>query len=454
MNKIYFAFLIYFSLGGFVLSQNMDFDERAESRSGKIYQSYSSQTLAAWVSLPNTPNSYSRSCCALVRINGTDYLYQFGGGNSTSDLRRVARLNLSNNTWSNNITTMPHPVSSGTAISMRGDSLIYVFGGYNNNLGKTMRYNVYTNSWTTMLDMPTEVTDAFVVKYSEHLIYVIGGGSGYFGSNEFRTNRVQLYNINNNTYTVVNNYPINCAMLGGGIYRDTIIAVGGYTNGGNATANCYKGVVNTLTYSIDWTPIASYPAGPILRFASHIAVKDDGVGVMCTGGALNGGTATAQTFFYNFCTQTWQNNLPNNALARSNFKATGRGNEIYVCAGFTNTGVGNTEKMIFNYIDGPCQNMLGINNNGSIPAEFSLKQNYPNPFNPSTKISFGLPNASEVKITVYDIRGQEISVITDKFYTAGNHQVEFNGSNFSCGIYYYTLTSGEINLTKKMVLVK
>jgi hypothetical protein len=180
-------------------------------------------------------------------------------------------------------------------------------------------------------------------------------------------------------------------MLGGGIYRDTIIGIGGYTTGGNATANCYKGVINPSNHNVTWTPIASYPAGSITRLATFIAVKDQGIGVMCTGGAVNGTNPTAQSFLWNFCTGSWQD-LPDNSMARSNFKATGRGSEVYVVAGFTTSGVGITEKISFSHIDGPCSWMVSVGNeNNTIPNTYYLDQNYPNPFNPSTKISFGLP---------------------------------------------------------------
>jgi hypothetical protein len=404
--------------------------------------------------LSSSPNAYSRSCCALVRINGVDYIYQFGGGNTSNELRKVARLNLTTNTWTNNVSTMPNQISSGSAIAMAGDSLIFVFGGNNTTLGKTLRYNVYTNSWSTMADMPTKVTDALVLKYNSSQIYVIGGGDGYFGVSTFRTNKVQIYNIYTNSYTVINNYPINCAMLGGGIYRDTIIAVGGYTDGGNATPNCFRGVINPSNYNITWNQIASYPAGAITRLASFVAVKDEGVGVMCTGGTINGTDPTAQTFLWNMCTGQWQN-LPDNSLARSNFKASGRGNEIYVVAGFTTVGVGTSEKISFSYIDGPCSYLLSTgNNNNSIPNKYSLEQNYPNPFNPTTKIKFGLPSGSNVRLSVTDIIGKEVYLLADKEFSAGYHVIEFNTTNISSGVYFYKLETPEFISTKKMLVIK
>jgi hypothetical protein len=351
---------------------------------------------------------------------------------------------------------MPEQMSSATAIPMRGDSIIYVFGGNNSNLGKTLRYNVYANSWQTMADMPTEVTDALVVKYNSSTIFVVGGGDGYFGANSVKSNTVQSYNINTNSYTYRTNYLIPCAMLGGGIYRDTIIGVGGYTTGGNATANCYKGVINPANLNITWTQIPNYPLGPTLRMASFVAVKDQGVGIMCTGGAIGGSVPTSQTFLWNFCTQSWLSGLPNNSLPRYNFKACGRGNNIvYVVSGFAVTAVDNTEYITFTEIDGPCQNMVGIGNgNNGLPSTFALNQNYPNPFNPETKISFSLPTASFVTIVITDIAGKQVKNLVNSLYTAGNHSINYNASELASGIYLYTITAGEFKDTKKMMLIK
>ncbi len=441
-----------------IFSQNPDFDERITLGHGYEPTPIPFTVSGSWSSLTNSPMLVSRTCCVYVEVNGTPYLYQFGGGNTTAELRRVARLNLNTNTWQNNYSTMPVQISSGTAIAINGDSEILVFGGNNTpgTLGKTLRYNVQANTWQTKVDMPTKVTDALAVKYNDSYIFVVGGGDGYFGSGAFITNKVQLYNVLTNSYTYRNDYPIACAMQGGGIYVDTIISVGGYTTGGNATGLCYKGVINPATLNITWISMQSYPAGPIVRMASYVAVKNTGVGIMCTGGSVGGSVPTAQTNFWNFCTQSWHTGLPANSLARSNYKASGKGNNIiYTAGGYTNTGVGTTEFITFSQIDGPCQNMVGINGSGNIiPDRFELKQNYPNPFNPNTKISFSLPIGGIVSISVYDAAGRIISELVNSHFTPGNHSVDFDASRLSSGVYIYKIKTNDFTDSKKMVLIK
>jgi hypothetical protein len=99
-------------------------------------------------------------------------------------------------------------------------------------------------------------------------------------------------------------------------------------------------------------------------------------------------------------------------------------------------------------------NTVGIVNNGGIPDKFELTQNYPNPFNPSTSISYALPEKSLVTIKVFDALGREVATLINGIKEAGNYNAEFNASNLSSGIYYYTIKAGEFSATKRMVLMK
>ncbi|MEN8194048.1 MAG: LamG-like jellyroll fold domain-containing protein, partial [Bacteroidota bacterium] len=89
-----------------------------------------------------------------------------------------------------------------------------------------------------------------------------------------------------------------------------------------------------------------------------------------------------------------------------------------------------------------------------IPVTYSLDQNYPNPFNPSTTIQFGLPKASDVKVTVYNAIGQVVEELVNGHLNAGYHKLNFNASNISSGIYFYRITAGDFVNVKKMILLK
>ena len=112
------------------------------------------------------------------------------------------------------------------------------------------------------------------------------------------------------------------------------------------------------------------------------------------------------------------------------------------------------------YLVGAIESIIAEKTNTSsvqpeaIPSQIELEQNYPNPFNPSTKISYSLSDPAQTKITIHDLVGKEISVLVDKFMTAGNHQVTFNATGLASGIYVYRMTTDEHTITKKMLVLK
>ena len=93
-------------------------------------------------------------------------------------------------------------------------------------------------------------------------------------------------------------------------------------------------------------------------------------------------------------------------------------------------------------------------NQSLIPNEFSLEQNFPNPFNPSTSIRFNLPESGMVKLTLFNILGQEIKTLVNEFKESGVHTINFNASELNSGIYIYKIDSGSFTQTRKMTLIK
>ena len=92
--------------------------------------------------------------------------------------------------------------------------------------------------------------------------------------------------------------------------------------------------------------------------------------------------------------------------------------------------------------------------NSSVPEKFDLSQNFPNPFNPTTKISFALTGSGFTSLKIYDIMGREVKTLVNENLGAGTYQIEFNASEFSSGIYFYKLNSGNFSEVKKMTLIK
>jgi Secretion system C-terminal sorting domain len=88
------------------------------------------------------------------------------------------------------------------------------------------------------------------------------------------------------------------------------------------------------------------------------------------------------------------------------------------------------------------------------PLNFTLEQNYPNPFNPSTKISYSIPEAGYVKLSVYNVVGEEVAVLVDKQVDAGFYEVNFDAKNLPSGAYIYKLQANNSFEVKKMLLTK
>lgn len=85
---------------------------------------------------------------------------------------------------------------------------------------------------------------------------------------------------------------------------------------------------------------------------------------------------------------------------------------------------------------------------------FNLNQNYPNPFNPSTTIKYNLFKSVIVNLKIYNLAGQEIETLINKYQIAGKHELKWIADGLSSGIYFYRLHVGEFSETKKLILQK
>jgi len=97
--------------------------------------------------------------------------------------------------------------------------------------------------------------------------------------------------------------------------------------------------------------------------------------------------------------------------------------------------------------------------NPNAPKSFALFQNQPNPFNPETKISYYLPRACQLRLTIYNVLGQRVRTLFDGHQDAGIQTLLWDGRNddgvqLSSGIYFYRLQADDFHQTKKMTLVK
>lgn len=89
-----------------------------------------------------------------------------------------------------------------------------------------------------------------------------------------------------------------------------------------------------------------------------------------------------------------------------------------------------------------------------VPKDFVLHQNYPNPFNPSTTIKFAVPKTSLVNIKVYDLTGQEVSVLVNEVKEAGTYEIKFDARSLASGIYLYRMTAENFSSVRKLNILK
>ena len=104
--------------------------------------------------------------------------------------------------------------------------------------------------------------------------------------------------------------------------------------------------------------------------------------------------------------------------------------------------------------DGQFEYSKTIEVNFGLTEKFELNQNYPNPFNPTTAISFSLPIAGNVKLTIYNTLGEEVKSLLNQFKESGTHTIRFDGSELNSGMYIFKFESGSFIQSRKMILLK
>jgi len=136
-----------------------------------------------------------------------------------------------------------------------------------------------------------------------------------------------------------------------------------------------------------------------------------------------------------------------------------------ITAGFIYAWADNLDELRQVVANARARNLFSVDENGTVtdtednelvdlPKKTVLHPNFPNPFNPSTQIRFDLSNASEVTFTVYNILGQKVATLVNARMAAGTHQIQFNASQLSSGLYLGVLETGESTQTIKMNLIK
>lgn len=99
--------------------------------------------------------------------------------------------------------------------------------------------------------------------------------------------------------------------------------------------------------------------------------------------------------------------------------------------------------------------ITGINDeNSAIPTGYALAQNYPNPFNPTTTLAYNIPVAGQMRLTLFDVLGREVSTLVNGTVSAGRHEIRFDATQLASGMYFYKMDAGSYSAVRKMLLMK
>lgn len=243
----------------------------------------------------------------------------------------------------------------------------------------------------------------------------------------------------------------------------------------NSLLNLYNSIVMGFKTGtrFDGTGVANACIGDTISFKSIIYAGNQ---TIADTNAMNGNGFNAITFlqtssfnnrFYNTNTQlnlenpygfenngSWMPLIGSPALIGGNFTYSNLSDTFFTAT--TYVGAFGTTDWTDNWAQfNPTHYIIGIKKISSeVPAQYKLSQNFPNPFNPTTKINFSVPNSGFVTLKVYDITGKLVANLVNEKLSVGTYEYEFNASNLTSGIYFYTLSSTNYREAKKMMLVK
>ncbi|RJP63756.1 MAG: T9SS C-terminal target domain-containing protein [Ignavibacteriales bacterium] len=283
----------------------------------------------------------------------------------------------------------------------------------------------------------------------DSIIYIIGGLSF---PNSFTNNAVQpyivSYNLDKNSITYgLDSLPNSTIMpynQMSAVIGDTIYIFGGIQH--TISKDIYKYVITTHTIEKLNVELKIPRAG---GRAVYLPYENR---IMIIGGFNESSVALRSTEYFNLTPNGYEvTSGPSLKNGRQEFAAVTYSKTVYVFGGI---GQFNNSIYEIEFLGG---SMTGVDDENNIPDAFLLRQNYPNPFNPFTTIKFTLPKVETSYMTslrIYNILGKEIITLINKELSAGEYEVELDGSSLSSGIYFYTLQSGPFTETKKMILLK
>lgn len=372
-------------------------------------------------------------------VTGNGKIYHVGGqkknGASWIMSNQMFEFDPAKNEWSekSNLPTVRCNLATASV-----DGKIYVIGG-DSFLNTNEVYDPATDSWTNLTAMPTarqHIKGAVVAGK----IYIIGGLETWYKV----SNKNEVYDPLTNVWEQKSPIPTPKHNYAATVFDDKIYIFGGATQSGNnvwidnSSVEIYDPVTNS------WDSVSTMPTA---RFNPGIAVVEDKILIL---GGYAGDNVSNRVDIFDPVTKSWS---ATSALPQINVAmgSTISNNKIFIVGGSEGGPAWTHYNTVY---EGTFTGTTHIKLSEEQPSTFNLSQNFPNPFNPTTKIEFAIPSDNIVEIKVFNILGMEVATLLSEHRHAGTHEVKFNASKFSSGIYFYKIVSGNYSEIKKMTLLR
>ena len=374
-------------------------------------------------------------------LNGK--IYVVGGANTETGVypRTALVQDISSGLWTQ-IPLSENRIRAAHSSCVVGGRMYVVGGNDSSRTVSTMdMYDPLSGQWMSRNSMSTDRGLAACVSMGGK-IYVLGGmrfvGSTYDFSGMATG---EVYDTNSGTWTQLAEMPTHR-------WGHSAVAMSGkiYVFGGRSVSQYYSSVEIYDPQTNSWSTRSTMPT---FRYCLTSCLLNSDIYVIGGWAHSSFGPLYDKVEVYDPDSIMWHSEAPM-PVARAVHASIVRGGKIYVYGGSRTTHPLIGTSAIYEFEQG----VVPVD-----PAYFTVKsfflcQNYPNPFNPRTTITFELAKSSNVRLSVFDLLGREVSMLVNEWREAGVHEVQFDGTAFASAMYIYRLQAGDFIGSKKLHLLK